>query len=839
MIDDDLLDRLKTAESNGDPKAVSKAGARGPYQFMPGTAKEYKLADPHDENTSRDAARQYLTKLHSKYGDMDHTLRAYNWGPGNMDAYLKTGLGAKGQPMPKEAIDYPGRVMRAKPGKAIEDLGFDIQPVKGNAIEGLGFESAPTASIPPNAPTPSQAFTIAPKKEPIVGVPAQAAIGAGKGLLDAAQGAAYLVPKAAEWITSLGGNLPNPVSRLHGKISQSAENFSKIVDPAYENTVGDSNWALGGRIAGNIVPSLVGGSGIPALSANAAKLWQTGGLVNVLKSTALAGGVGAAQGVATNVHTDKDSLSANATGGAAGGLVGQMAIPIVKAGVRGVTAIKDAFTKSGIEKIAGKKVLEMASDPANLAKAAQTPTLIPGVKHTTAELVNDPGLAMFQRILQSADLGFGADMAIRKQGNNKALIDQLRSIAGSDAEKLAVKQNREMWTKPLYADVKNSTAEVDASKIAEGLQKVIADSRRTGVREPLKSIEKELYETVPVSKRIEQSFNEVDALSKSSGRMSMADHDFVKKAAQVGRAIKAGKIAEPEAMSRLLDMTPKSIAAKEAIERMTEAVGQAERSLSKSPASLHSASQNIADMIAAKSEGIPVHAAAMRELLVTKKALDRAITKAEPSYGLATSAYADLSKPKNVQDVTERILSRATSGLNDANGYPKLHSATFGNILKDEDALIKQATGRKLKGGLESVFENEPQKLKTIQDIKTTLERMANADNSGAISGSRTAQLGAGQNFVKSIAGPLGFATLSHAPGASTVAQLLHGALKSQDDKVLNKLIEIMGDPNKAAAAALKYGGGPTKNAQQIQKLIQQAVAGGGALTGAAAWNGP
>jgi len=105
-----LLDAVRHVESRGNPKAVSPAGARGPYQFMPGTAKQYGLADPHDEPSARQAAERYLTDLTKKFGgDTDKALLAYNWGPGNVERHLKTG-----GPMPVEAQQYVGKVRAAE-----------------------------------------------------------------------------------------------------------------------------------------------------------------------------------------------------------------------------------------------------------------------------------------------------------------------------------------------------------------------------------------------------------------------------------------------------------------------------------------------------------------------------------------------------------------------------------------------------------------------------------------------------------------------------------------------------------------------------------------------------
>lgn len=52
-----LLDSVKQVESGGNTRAVSPAGALGPYQFMPATAEEYGVKDPFNESQARAGAR--------------------------------------------------------------------------------------------------------------------------------------------------------------------------------------------------------------------------------------------------------------------------------------------------------------------------------------------------------------------------------------------------------------------------------------------------------------------------------------------------------------------------------------------------------------------------------------------------------------------------------------------------------------------------------------------------------------------------------------------------------------------------------------------------------------
>ena len=132
---DALLNAVKHVESRGNPNAVSPAGAIGPYQFMPATAKAMGVANPRDEVQARAGADKYLGQLEQQFGDRDLALLAYNWGPGNVQSWLKTGKGVKGQPMPPEAQQYVGKVKAAlgkQPEAPKDDIVWDA-PVKSAA----------------------------------------------------------------------------------------------------------------------------------------------------------------------------------------------------------------------------------------------------------------------------------------------------------------------------------------------------------------------------------------------------------------------------------------------------------------------------------------------------------------------------------------------------------------------------------------------------------------------------------------------------------------------------------------------------------------------------------
>ena len=81
-IDADLLASVVRAESGGRTNAISRTGARGLMQLMPGTANQLGVADSFQPEQNVRGGTAYLDALLTRYHDnMALALAAYNAGP--------------------------------------------------------------------------------------------------------------------------------------------------------------------------------------------------------------------------------------------------------------------------------------------------------------------------------------------------------------------------------------------------------------------------------------------------------------------------------------------------------------------------------------------------------------------------------------------------------------------------------------------------------------------------------------------------------------------------------------------------------------------------------------
>ena len=118
----------------GNMKQASAAGAKGHFQFMPGTAKAYGISGREwDFDASSDAAARYFQWLLKHYnGDHNKALAAYNWGNGNIDKAINRYGNDWLSHAPKETQGYVNSInkMMAYKGKG----SMMSRPLGGQAV---------------------------------------------------------------------------------------------------------------------------------------------------------------------------------------------------------------------------------------------------------------------------------------------------------------------------------------------------------------------------------------------------------------------------------------------------------------------------------------------------------------------------------------------------------------------------------------------------------------------------------------------------------------------------------------------------------------------------------
>ncbi len=105
-VDPELVRAIIRAESNFDPRAVSRKGAQGLMQLMPGTAGRFAVENTFDPEANIRGGVRYLRSLHDRFpGRLPLALAAYNAGE---NAVLRH----NGIPPYPETRQYVKRVLR-------------------------------------------------------------------------------------------------------------------------------------------------------------------------------------------------------------------------------------------------------------------------------------------------------------------------------------------------------------------------------------------------------------------------------------------------------------------------------------------------------------------------------------------------------------------------------------------------------------------------------------------------------------------------------------------------------------------------------------------------------
>jgi len=144
---------LCQAESAFEPRALSRAKAKGMWQFISSRGKEYGLRQTYwidersDPEKSTRAAARHLRDLYMEFGDWYLAMAAYNAGPFRVQrALTKTGADnfwtlADKRALPRETINYVPTILALTIiGKNPEKYGFDVTPAPALETERVSVE---------------------------------------------------------------------------------------------------------------------------------------------------------------------------------------------------------------------------------------------------------------------------------------------------------------------------------------------------------------------------------------------------------------------------------------------------------------------------------------------------------------------------------------------------------------------------------------------------------------------------------------------------------------------------------------------------------------------------
>jgi len=109
-----LVASVIKAESNGDPRAVSTAGAKGLMQLIDSTASDMGVRDVFDPHENIEGGVKYLRRMINQFGDIKKALAAYNAGPEAVKRY-------EGVPPYRETKNYIEKVLKNLSGQKLYD----------------------------------------------------------------------------------------------------------------------------------------------------------------------------------------------------------------------------------------------------------------------------------------------------------------------------------------------------------------------------------------------------------------------------------------------------------------------------------------------------------------------------------------------------------------------------------------------------------------------------------------------------------------------------------------------------------------------------------------------
>ena len=154
-----LVAAIVEAESEFNPRAVSRRGARGLMQLMPGTASSLRVSDTFDPYENIEGGVRHLRRLMDRYrGNLPVVLAAYNAGEQAVMVY-------GGVPPYRETRQYVSRILRRigradlVPPRRVSSVHGTVIPVATRRIDpDFGLLQPPTLASSPSPTPPRSAW---------------------------------------------------------------------------------------------------------------------------------------------------------------------------------------------------------------------------------------------------------------------------------------------------------------------------------------------------------------------------------------------------------------------------------------------------------------------------------------------------------------------------------------------------------------------------------------------------------------------------------------------------------------------------------------------------------
>lgn len=457
-----------------------------------------------------------------------------------------------------------------------------------------------------------------------------------------------MAPQQSDMLSALGHNL---MKLPHG-IAQGVENLGAAAsgklfpgtpfDKAVQGVVSSDNAALKqwedsyqastpnnaasytGATVGSLAPWLYGGAANATVAAgklasNAiSKIPLLGGKITQ------AAGSGATQGAimgAAAPSTGEDYWNDKLRQVKSGALLGALIPGAIQSIGSTYGSVKNALLPIISPKTSAGATFSKAAGDANISVPQE---LVPGSTPTTAQIAGTPEMVQLEKAYGNT-VGGKAALAEREIQNNNARLIQLQKLAGTDADLVAAKAQRDKIAGPYIRSLSNpaESAPVNASPIMEKLN----------------ALEDSSFGTDPVIRRTIADLR--SQLSSAVGKTDVSAHNM-----------------NPEQFAKL------------------DKLGNNVR-----PDLLDGIRQNLRNIIADNSTNGIVRSKQEAGLAPVAGSIVDAIDAANPGYRSYLAAYGQHSEPIRTMEASRSILEGLTGGR-DSSGNPILSLSNYNGLLK-------------------------------------------------------------------------------------------------------------------------------------------------------------